>query len=101
MCEVPTRCSVEEGISRDMDWVYEMIYRYFGRETQIMKLGEEAVELADAIFKYKKDPETFEHVLEELADVYVVGRQILLFSDRGLFDEIVKKKLYRTMERTK
>ena len=101
MCEVPTRCSVEEGISRDMDWVYEMIYHYFGRENQIMKLGEEAVELADAIFKYKKDPETFDRVLEELADVYVVGRQILLFSDRGLFDEIVKKKLYRTMERTK
>ena len=92
---------LEDHIVANDDLPYKLIYEHYGKSSQLMKLAEEATELADAVFKYGKNQseDTLRHMLEELADVYVVGRQILLFSDQGYFRKMIEEKVRRTIRR--
>lgn len=70
---------------------YGRILNHFGFSHQLMKLAEEAVELADAAFKLRKDHVPDEHhgagkgawrnLAEETADVMVLLSQMGLYAD--------------------
>ena len=70
---------------------YGRILNHFGFSHQLMKLAEEAVELADAAFKLRKDHVPDEHhgsgkgawhnLAEEAADVFVLLSQIAVYAD--------------------
>ena len=51
---------------------------YFGEEMQQLQSIEEMAELTQALIKYRKNPgqETFARVLDELADVKVMVKQL-------------------------
>ena len=72
------------------------ITKYFGVETEIMKLNEEVGELANAC--YTKNTEDVE---DECADVLVVLSQLMLFYNCDLkkIQDIYNKKISRTLER--
>lgn len=72
------------------------ITKYFGVETEIMKLNEEIGELANACYTKKT-----EDVEDECADVLVVLSQLMLFYDCDLnkIQDIYNKKISRTLER--
>lgn len=93
--------TLKDHITNNNDLPYKLIYTHYGKGAQLMKMAEEATELADAVFKYAKNQseDNLHHMLEELADVYVVGRQILLFSDAGFFRKMVEEKVKRTIGR--
>ena len=72
----------------------EKIINYFGFQDRFIKLAEEMSELFKAI--HLKDTE---NIKEEIADVYVVIYQMMIFFD---FDEqmsIARKKVHRTIDR--
>ena len=68
------------------------ILAHFGFDHQLMKLAEEAVELADAAFKLRKDFVRDEHhgtgngawrnLAEETADVLLLLEQIAIFAEK-------------------
>lgn len=68
------------------------ILAHFGFDHQLMKLAEEAVELADAAFKLRKDFVRDEHhgtgngawrnLAEETADVLLLLEQISIFAEK-------------------
>ena len=70
---------------------YQRILNHFGFSHQLMKLAEEAVELADAAFKLRKDHVSDEHhgagkgawrnLAEETADVMVLLSQMAVYAD--------------------
>ena len=70
---------------------YQRILNHFGFGHQLMKLAEEAVELADAAFKLRKDHVPDEHhgsgkgawhnLAEEAADVLVLLSQMAVYAD--------------------
>lgn len=76
------------------------ITRYFGVETEIMKLNEEVGELANACYLYQNG-KTTEDIEDECADVLVVLSQLMLFYDCDLkkIQDIYNKKISRTLER--
>lgn len=73
---------------------YRKILDHFGFSHQLMKLAEEAVELADAAFKLRKDQVSDEHhgaglgawqnLAEEAADVLVLLSQMGVYADGPL-----------------
>jgi len=71
----------------------------FGRETQIDKLQEEAMELALALHQLKcptKDyNEMLLNVFGELADMKIMMAQAELLFDKNDIDRLVEEKLYR------
>ena len=83
------------------------IIDHYGLEHQVLKLAEEAVELADACFKHLKGGYAFtvENILEELADVHIVGSQLRIvfqgddYRDVSCFDTLVDRKIDRTLGR--
>lgn len=93
--------TVDNYIANDDDMPYKLIYTHYGKGHQLMKLAEEATELADAVFKYGKNQseDNLRHMIEELADVYVVGRQILISSDKEYFRKMIGEKIKRTIGR--
>lgn len=81
------------------------IIDHYGLEHQVLKLAEEAVELADACFKFLKGyPDYGVLILDELADVHVVGDQLRIVQgdtqrDPAYFDTLMDMKIDRTLRR--
>lgn len=73
------------------------ITKYFGVETEIMKLNEEVGELANACYTSKSK----EDIEDECADVLVVLSQLMLYYNCDLkkIQSIYDKKIGRTLER--
>ena len=79
-------------MKKDNDKEIKQILAHFGFDHQLMKLAEEAVELADAAFKLRKDFVRDEHhgtgngawrnLAEETADVLLLLEQISIFAEK-------------------
>ena len=79
-------------MGKDNDKEIRQILAHFGFDHQLMKLAEEAVELADAAFKLRKDFVRDEHhgtgngawrnLAEETADVLLLLEQISIFAEK-------------------
>lgn len=83
--------------------IYE-IAMHFGYETQYNKLGEELLELLEAIGEYQEVNGDISHVCEEMADVLIVIEGIVLLSnnDEGsLICRYLDNKVSRTLRRIK
>ena len=82
----------------------EIVVGHFGVDKQTDMAIEEMTELSKALLKYRRNP-TEEHlkdILEEVADVYIMLRQVEYMYLRGLKTELVKMiafKINRTLER--
>ena len=76
------------------------ITKYFGVETEIMKLNEEVGELANACYMYENGKKV-EDIEDECADVLVVLSQLMLYynCDLSKIQDIYNKKISRTLER--
>ena len=109
--EVDRHLIKSERFETDDDPRYQMILDHYGIRHQILKLAEEDTELADAAFRLYKNMdasgitvrENIHHVLEEIVDVEIVGKQMRLHYLTDYPDcEVVKirnSKLNRTVER--
>ena len=82
---------MSDGTRRRMKIASQRALRAWGREAQIRKAAEEAVELANALMHYKDDPDTDQHyarlgdVIDEIADCEIMLTQLrLLFNIGGL-----------------
>ena len=79
-------------MEKDSNKEIRQILAHFGFDHQLMKLAEEAVELADAAFKLRKDFVQDEHhgtgngawrnLAEETADVLLLLEQISIFAEK-------------------
>lgn len=80
---------------------YNRIVDYYGAENQITKTFEELGELITSIAQYfSKNASSF-HILEEMADVYIMLEQLKIifnFDDRQV-ERMIKRKLDRTITR--
>lgn len=83
--------------------LYRLALRKFGDRSQIMKTAEEAAELSAAITRYLspawngKNP--LPGLIEELADVEIMCRQMRLIFGEQMVDDAVKQKLARLERR--
>lgn len=85
-----------------IDERYDRIIGYYGFYHQSQKLCEECGELISAMMKYNIEPyaKQQEHLLEELADVQVVWRQMVAFMGaEKIVEEIMNNKLERQLKR--
>ena len=80
----------------------------YGYSNQLLKLGEECTELAQAIFRLAQgeiDKVTVSNLVEEFIDVYVVQEQILQhwkgrdLVPKRLFNELASTKLIKALEK--
>lgn len=91
---------VLEKMVKNKEEQLRTITKYFGIETEIMKLNEEIGELANACYMYENGKK-LEDIEDECADVLVVLSQLMLFYDCDLkkIQDIYNKKISRTLER--
>lgn len=85
----------------------EEVFKKYGSYHQILKLGEECTELAQAIFRVAQDgtnEKTIYNLVEEFIDVYVMQERLIrYFRERGYitvnqFNEFAKFKLKKALE---
>lgn len=78
------------------------IINHYGINKQLKYFQSEIFELNEAILNYEKDPRR-EHVIEEIADVMVMLKQIQLNYNIKTDDikEVMKFKIERQLERIK
>ena len=84
------------------------VFEKYGSYHQLLKLGEECTELAQAIFRVAQDgtnEKTIRNLLEEFIDVYVMQEQLIRYFLRQRnyitvtqFNELTKFKLKRALE---
>lgn len=75
----------------------ERIADHFGLESQKLKTVEECSELIQAI-----ENEDFENIVEEIADVLIMVRQLIyLYDIKENVNEMIKIKIQRTLNRYK
>lgn len=73
----------------------ERIADHFGLESQKLKTVEECSELIQAI-----ENEDFENIVEEIADVLIMIRQLIyLYEIKENVNEMIKIKIQRTLNR--
>lgn len=79
------------------------IINHYGVSKQLKKLSEEIFELQEAILLDLYDKESYDHILEEYADVQVVLSQIEEYFelDQNKLVEMQSFKISRTLERIK
>lgn len=79
------------------------IINYFGLTNQLKKLSKEVYELQEAILLDEGDEESYNHIVEEMADVYVVMEQLEEYFEINQ-DKLIAMESYkirRTLERIK
>ena len=79
------------------------IINHFGLTNQLKKLSEEVFELQEAILTDAGDKECYDHIVEEMADVYVVMEQLEEYFEVNQ-DKLIAMESYkirRTLERIK
>ena len=76
---------------------------HYGIRTEIKKLSEEIFELQEAILDYELDDtnidRNYEHVIEEIADSFIILKQILLYYK--ITDEQLNDMMNQKMNRQK
>lgn len=79
------------------------IINHYGLTNQLKKLSEEIFELQEAILLDLYDKESYDHILEEYADVQVILSQIEEYFelDQNKLVEMQSFKISRTLERIK
>lgn len=79
----------------------KMIAEHYGKDHQLLKMSEECGELSTAIARFILKPtnETYENLVEEMADVKIMIRQMehLL----GVEDEVVNTQVKKIMRQLK
>ncbi len=93
---------MSDGTRRRMKLAAQKALRTWGREAQILKAAEEAIELANALMHYKGDGTDDGHyarlgdVIDEIADCEIMLAQLrLMFNIGGQVDQRVLTKLER------
>jgi len=85
------------------DDIIRRTLRHYGDRHQIMKMAEEASELSAAILRYVSPDFTGKNplpgMIEELADVEIMCKQMRLIFGNQMVDEMVKQKLARLEKR--
>lgn len=79
------------------------IINHYGVSKQLKKLSEEIFELQEAILTDVGDNESYDHIVEEIADVYVVMEQLEEYFEVNQ-DKLIAMESYkirRTLERIK
>lgn len=83
--------------------LHRFIAEHFGRKEELRKLREECLELAEAVDDYLREgdtPETYAHLIEEMADVGIVTDNLsCLLVCREALRVKRKEKIARTIER--
>jgi len=82
------------------DYIYHKALNTYGEDNQLLKTIEESGELITAISKYlfHKDARTRENLVDEIADVTIMCKQLsLLFKDT--IENRITEKLRRLQER--
>ena len=105
---VKKRSDFQEGDEREPmnDFKIRQIVDFFGDEPQIRQAMEECAELIVALNKYlryKDNPKEYlsskKSVIEEMADVYVMLRQLeYIFEESGEIENISDYKIDRTLK---
>lgn len=81
------------------DSIYVQIINRFGREVQINKIQEEALELALALMKCPTKGDLTEELYGELADMKIMMAQAEILFDKQKIDQMVEFKLNRFKEK--
>lgn len=79
------------------------IIEHYGLTSQLKKLSEETYELQEAILLDVGDTKSYDHIVEELADVYVILEQLEEYFEINQ-DKLIAMQSYkirRTLERIK
>lgn len=83
----------------------DVIAEKYGYDAQVAKMGEEGAELAAAVLKHisRRDSKTWDQIVEEMVDVYLLICQVVRVYFTGNDDELFSKmkdfKLNRELER--
>jgi len=85
------------------DEIIRTALRHYGDRHQILKTAEEASELSAAIMRYVSPDFTGKNplpgLIEELADVEIMCKQMRLIFGNQMVDEMVRQKLARLEKR--
>ena len=76
------------------------IATHYGFTSQADMLIEEAAEFTQAVNKFRRgNPEAYENIKEEAADVLVVALQLRLILGERVIDQIMEQKIQRQLDR--
>lgn len=90
--------------------IYKKIIEHYGTRNQLKKLSEEVYELQEAVIDLQcfttcgnADTNRNQHVVEEIADVFVILRQLVMHFeiDQYEIEKVADYKVKRTLERIK
>lgn len=81
----------------------EYILQTYGANNQILKAVEELTELTEVLIKMVNKGDSLEHLVDELADVYIMLEQIKIACciEPEQLDEQINKKIIRQLKRIK
>lgn len=72
----------------------------FGEVPQLVMTMEETSELTQALSKYLRGNDNQDNIAEEMADVYIMLRQLeIIFKNENLVESYIEKKIKRLSER--
>lgn len=77
------------------------IFNHYGLKTQLGMLQEESAEAIQAVNKMRRysDSKSTEHLVEEIADLYIVLSQLMIYYGPNRVNAIVEKKIARELKR--
>lgn len=77
------------------------IFNHYGVSKQLKKFNEESFELMEAIIDYENSIGSKQHIIEEIADVFVLLRQFIEYYEITYddIDIIRKQKIERQLKR--
>lgn len=74
--------------------------KQFGEVSQLVMTMEETSELTQALSKYLRGYNNQDNIAEEMADVYIMLRQLeIIFKNENLVESYIEKKIKRLSER--
>lgn len=81
----------------------EYILQTYGANNQILKAVEELTELTEVLIKMVNKGDSLEHLVDELADVYIMLEQIKIACciEPEQLDEQINEKIIRQLKRIK
>ncbi len=81
----------------------EYILHTYGANNQILKAVEELTELTEVLIKMVNKGDSLEHLIDELADVYIMLEQIKIACciEPEQLDEQINEKINRQLRRIK
>lgn len=83
----------------EKDKIYSQAIEKWGINAQLWMVVEECAELINAISKYKRGREDKLSIIEELADVSIMVKQMSFYFGKTEFERIREVKLQRLLDR--